>query len=43
MTAMSLVGSENSLYDISYLFLHMTLRFAAAEDDVLEQVFKQLK
>jgi hypothetical protein len=43
MTAMSLMGSENSLFDISDFFLHVTLRYAAAEDDAIEQVLKQLK
>jgi hypothetical protein len=43
VAAMSLMNSENSLYDISDLLLHATLRYAAAEDDVLEQVLKKLK
>ena len=43
MTAMSLMASENSLYDISDLMLHMTLRYAAAENDLMEQLLKRLK
>jgi len=41
MTVMALMESENSLYDISDLLLHVTLRYAAAENDVLEELLKK--
>jgi hypothetical protein len=41
VTVMALVESENSLYDISDLLLHMTLRYAAAENDVMEELLKK--
>ncbi len=43
MTAMSLLASENSLYDISDLLMHTTLRYAAAEEDLMGQLLKKLK
>lgn len=43
VTVMALVESENSLYDISDLLLHVTLRYAAAEDDLIEQLLKKVK
>jgi hypothetical protein len=42
-TVMTLMQSENSLYDISDLLLHAGLRFAGAEDDLWEKVAKSAK
>ena len=35
--------TENSLYDISDLFLHVTLRYAAAENDLMVELLKKVK
>ncbi len=40
---MALITSENSLYDISDLFLHVTLRYAAAENDLMVELLKKVK
>jgi hypothetical protein len=41
VAVMALIESENSLYDISDLILHVTLRYAAAENDVMEELLKK--
>jgi hypothetical protein len=43
IAGMSLMNSENSLYDISDLILQVTLRYAAAENDLVQELLKKLK
>jgi hypothetical protein len=39
----ALTDAETSLHDISDLWLHMALRYVAATDDLMEQLFEKLK